>query len=508
MISSILAGLSAILTIENAIYMVLGTVIGILAGAIPGLSSTLAISLLVPITFVMDPLPALAMLAGIYNGGMYGGSISSILFNVPGAASAAVTAFDGHPMALQGRSARALQLAVLASFTGGIISVIALVLLSAPLAKVVLMFGPAEYFWVAVFGISIVVSLSSEGMAKGLLAGLLGMLAALVGMDPATAYPRFDFGNVYMSGGFQLTAVLLGMFSIPSAISLIEEKMSGHIDLAEENKNEKVTLFSHFFCCWGTYIRSAIIGVVVGIIPAAGGNIASFMAYDTSKKLSKHPETFGKGEPEGVISSEAANNAVTGGSFIPLLTMGIPGSPSAAAIMGAFMVQGIVLGPQLFTTNKSLVYGLMWAMFLTNFTMLFAGYYGAKVVRKALAVDKEILAPLIFTFSAIGCFSMRNSMFDVRVMIIFGVIGFFMKKFGYPSAAFILGYILSPLLETNLLRALKLTGGKVIPALFNSGLSFLMIGLTVLSVLTPYFTAWLGRRKQAKGEQGIPEETD
>ena len=498
MIQNIVSGLGAIATFENLIFMVVGTIVGILAGAIPGLSSTLAISLLVPVTFVMEPLPALAMLAGIYNGGMYGGSISSTLFNVPGAASAAVTAFDGHPMTMQGKSARALQLGVLSSFTGGIISVLALVMLAAPLAKVVLMFGPAEYFWVAIFGISIVVSLSSEGMIKGLIAGLLGLAAAQVGMDPATAFPRFDFGNVYMSGGFQLTSVLLGMFSIPSAISLLEKKAKAHEEISVEATETKVKLFSCFRPYWATYIRSSIIGVVVGIIPAAGGNIASFIAYDTTKKLSKHPETFGKGDPEGIISSEAANNAVTGGSFVPLLTMGIPGSPSAAAIMGAFMVQGLVLGPQLFTTNAKLVYGLMWSMLFTNIIMLFAGFYGAKIVRKALAVDREILAPLIFAFSVIGCYSVRNSMFDVRVMIIFGIIGYFMKRYGYPASAFILGYILADLLESNLLRALSLSGGNPFTALFNSKLSFLMIALTLISVLTPIFTSWLGKRKQAK----------
>jgi len=498
MIQNIVLGLGAIATFENLIFMAVGTIVGILAGAIPGLSSTLAISLLVPVTFVMEPLPALAMLAGIYNGGMYGGSISSTLFNVPGAASAAVTAFDGHPMTMQGKSARALQLGVLSSFTGGIISVLALVMLAAPLAKVVLMFGPAEYFWVAIFGISIVVSLSSEGMIKGLIAGLLGLAAAQVGMDPATAFPRFDFGNVYMSGGFQLTSVLLGMFSIPSAISLLEKKAKAHEEISVEATETKVKLFSCFRPYWATYIRSSIIGVVVGIIPAAGGNIASFIAYDTTKKLSKHPETFGKGDPEGIISSEAANNAVTGGSFVPLLTMGIPGSPSAAAIMGAFMVQGLVLGPQLFTTNAKLVYGLMWSMLFTNIIMLFAGFYGAKIVRKALAVDREILAPLIFAFSVIGCYSVRNSMFDVRVMIIFGIIGYFMKRYGYPASAFILGYILADLLESNLLRALSLSGGNPFTALFNSKLSFLMIALTLISVLTPFFTSWLGKRKQAK----------
>ena len=494
MFENFLLGLGALLTIENALFMVLGTVIGILAGAIPGLSSTLAISLLVPVTFVMQPLPALAMLGGIYNGGMFGGSISAALFNVPGAAAACVTVFDGYPMSRRGESARALQLAVLASFVGGIISVLALALLAPPLAKLVLMFGPSEYFWVAVFGISIVVSLSSDSMIKGLLAGLMGMFCAQVGMDPATAYPRFDFGRVELASGFLLTAVLLGMFSIPSAISLIEgDKGEESYDAALKSK-EKVRLFSWFLPYWKTYIRSAVIGVIVGIIPAAGGNIASFVAYDTEKKLNKSPERFGKGAPEGVIASEAANNGVTGGSFIPLLTMGIPGSPSAAAIMGAFMVQGLVLGPQLFTTKPDIVYGLIWSLLITNIIMLFAGFYGAKLVAKALNLKKEILAPMIMAFSILGVYSMRSNLFDVYVMIGFGVMGYVMKRFGYPASAFILGYILSPLAESNLLRALKLSGGSV-SGLFNSPLSFLMIGLTILSTCTPMITTMIAKRR-------------
>lgn len=489
----LLLGLQAILTIDNFIFMAAGTIIGILAGAIPGLSSTLAISLLVPITFAMDPLPALSMLGGIYNGGMYGGSITACLFNVPGAASAAVTAFDGYPLAMQGKPRRALQLSALSSFVGGIISVIALMFIAPPLAKVVLVFGPAEYFWVAVFGISIVVSLSSDSMIKGLIAGLLGMLAAQVGMDPATAFPRYDFGMVELASGFQLTAVLLGMFSIPSAISLLEEK-AGKKEQFRDNEG-KVKLFSCFKPYWLDYIVASVIGVIVGIIPAAGGNIASFIAYDTSKKMNKHPEKFGKGAYEGIIASEAANNGVTGGSFIPLLTMGIPGSTSAAAIMGAFMVQGLALGPQLFNTNTDIVYGLMWAMLITNFIMLFAGFYGAKVITKVLNVSHEVMVPLIFVFSILGCYSSRSNMFDVFVMLGFGVIGYVMKRFGYPAAAFILGYILSGILESNLLRALTVSGGNFISALFGSWLSFLLIVMTVASVLSPFIMNYIAKKK-------------
>ena len=483
MVENLLVGLTALLSPMNLIYMVIGTVLGIMAGSVPGLSATMAISLLVPVTFVMEPLSGLAMLAGIYNGGMFGGSISSILFNVPGAASAAVTAFDGHPMTKKGQSARALQLAVLASFIGGTLSVLALLLLAPALAEVVLMFGPAEYFWVAVFGLSIVVSLSSQSIIKGLLSGLLGLLAAQVGMDPVTAFPRFTFDNIYLSGGFLLTAVLLGMFSVPEAISLLEKNTK--VAQAEQIKSdEKVKLFSCFRPFWLDYLISSICGIVIGIIPAAGGNIASFVSYDIAKKRSKHPELFGTGIPEGVIASEAANNGCTGGSFVPLLTMGIPGSPAAAAIMGAFMVHGLILGPQLFTGNPDVVYGLMWAMFITNFIMLFAGFYGAKAFRRALSLPQEVLAPLILVFCVLGVYSMRGYLFDVGVMLGFGVLAFFMKKFGYSSPAFSLGLILSSLVETNLLRTLKISNNSI-SGFFNSPLSMLMIAITVLSVVVP-----------------------
>ena len=493
MLSYLVEGFSALMTPMNILYMTIGTVLGIMAGAIPGLSATMAISLLVPVTFVMQPLSGLAMLAGIYNGGMFGGSISSILFNVPGAASAAVTAFDGHPMTQKGQSARALQLAVLASFVGGTLSVLALLLLAPALAEIVIMFGSAEYFWVAVFGLSIVVSLSSQSITKGLLSGLIGMLAAQVGMDPVTAYPRFTFGNIYLSGGFLLTAVLLGMFSVPEAIHLLETKQKT-VSAEEIASTEKIRLFSCFRPYWLDYLISSIVGIIIGIIPAAGGNIASFVSYDIAKKRSKHPEKFGTGIPEGVIASEAANNGCTGGSFVPLLTMGIPGSPAAAAIMGAFMVHGLILGPQLFTGSPDIVYGLMWAMFLTNFIMLFAGFYGAKVFRRALSLPKEVLAPLILTFCVLGVYSMRGYLFDVWVMLGFGVLAFFMKKFGYSAAAFILGFILSSLAETNFLRTLKINNNSAM-GFFRSPLSIVLITITVLSVVVPLVLEQKSKKK-------------
>jgi len=263
---------------------------------------------------------------------------------------------------------------------------------------------------------------------------------------------------------------------------------------------EKVRLFSCFKPYWLDYLISSVVGVIIGVIPAAGGNIASFVSYDVAKKRSKHPKKFGTGIPEGVIASEAANNGCTGGSFVPLLTMGIPGSPAAAAIMGAFMVHGLVLGPQLFTGNPEIIYGLMWAMFLTNFVMLFAGFYGAKVFRKALSLPKEVLSPLILVFCILGVYSMRGYMFDVAVMLGFGVVAFIMKKFGYSSAAFILGFILSPLAEKNMLRTLKISNNSI-SGFFNSPLSFLMIAITVISVAAPIVIDLMKKKKAASQKE-------
>lgn len=497
----LLSGLQALLSVQNILLMVVGTVIGILAGAIPGLSSTSACALLIPITFVMEPIPAFAMLAGIYNGGVYGGSITATLFNVPGAAASAVTAFDGYPMTRQGRSARALQLGVLGSFFGGVVSTIALLLLAPPLAKVVLAFGPAEYFWVAVFGISIVISLSGNHIVKGIIAALAGMFFATVGLDPVQAYPRFDFNLLQLNSGFQTSAVLLGLYSLPAAFSLLEKKTPPLKDNYSDASGEKVKLFSHFFPYLGNYIRSAIIGTVVGIIPAAGGNIASFISYDTAKKLSKHPEKFGAGSEEGIIASETANNAVTGGSFIPLLTMGIPGSPTAAIIVGAFAIQGLVLGPTLFTKNATFVYALIWAFLFTNVIMLFAGYYGSKVIRKSLSVKNEIMVPLIICFSVLGSYAMRSNIFDVIAMLGFGLLGYGMKRFGYPASAFVLGFLLCPLAEKNLNRAMQISHNRL-SGLFTSWICWLLILLTILSIAFPYIMNAIAKRKDAS----IPEE--
>ena len=480
MFQNIMICLSALMTLQNLLFMCAGTFFGILVGAIPGLTGTMAVSLLVPLTYTMDPLSGISMLCGIYNGAIYGGSISAILFRIPGTPAACATIFDGYPMTKQGRGEAALELAVSSSTFGGFFSVFMLLLIAPVLAKFALMFGPAEYFWVAVFGMSMLVSLSEGSMIKSLISGMLGLFLSQVGMDPANGVSRFTFDSMYLMGGLELVPVLIGMFALPEVFTLLEKQITKN-EYYHYASQEKVRLFGMFRTYWKTHVRGAIIGTIVGIIPAAGGNIASFISYDQAKRASKDPDSFGKGNPEGVVASEVANNAITGGSFVPLLTLGIPGSTTTAAIMGAFLIHGINLGPQLFNKDPGLVYGLIWALLLTNFIMCALGFYGSKIFRRALMIPDSVLAPLIVVFAVIGSYSINSNMFDVAMLISFGIFGYFCNKFHFPLTPIVLGLILGPIMEANLLRALTISMGNVF-YLFSSPFSMIIIALTVFSL--------------------------
>lgn len=496
MLSNILMGLSALANVEAILLMIVGTLAGIVVGGIPGLNGSMAIALLIPITYAMDPVAALAMLCGIYNGAMYGGSISAILFGIPGTPAACATIIDGHPLAKKGQALRALELSASGSCFGGIVSVFILIVAAPTLAKFALKFGAAEYFWVGMFGLSIIVSLSNDSMIKGLITGFFGLLLAMIGQDPNTAVARFvlrfipKIGTLKVStqllGGLELVPVLVGLFALPEVFHMLEH--SGEekkVDTASVNINfkEKVHLFDQFPKRWVNYVRSAIIGTIVGIIPAAGGNIASFISYDVAKRSSKDPGSFGKGNPDGVLASETANNGVTGGSFVPLLSLGVPGSTSTAVIMGAFMIQGINLGPSIFNTNAELVYALMMALLLTNIPMVFIGFYGSKLFSKSLNMAQNVLAPLILAFAVVGSYAIRYNMFDVIVLFFFGLLGYLMNKFKFPMAPLVLGLILGSIVESNLLRALTLSHGAV-TGLVNSPISWVLFILVILCLVT------------------------
>lgn len=515
MLTNLSMGLSALCNFHAILLMILGTLAGIIVGGIPGLTGSMAIALLIPVTYAMEPIVALAMLCGIYNGAIYGGSISAILFGIPGTPAACATIIDGHPMAKKGQALRALELAASGSCFGGMLSVGVLIVAAPTLARIALHFGPSEYFWVGVFGLSIMVGLSDDSMIKGLVAGAFGLFLAMVGQDPNTAVGRFLFraipsvGGIKVStqlmGGLELVPVLVGLFALPEVYHGLEHAGEPPKVGAGEsviNFNEKVRLFSEFPKRWLTYVRSAVIGTVVGIIPAAGGNIASYISYDVAKRNSKEPETFGQGNPEGVLASETANNGVTGGSFVPLLALGVPGSTSTAVIMGAFMIQGINLGPSLFNTNARLVYALMIALFLTNIPMLFLGFYGSKFFSKSLKIPANILSPLILAFSVVGSYAIRYNMFDVIVLFVFGLIGYAMNKFKFPLAPLVLGLILGPIIESNLLRAMTISRGRL-SGLLASPISLIIFALVLLSLGNGIYNTLRSRKTFNVGEDII-----
>lgn len=484
---------------QSVLAMTIGVAVGICIGALPGLSATMGVALVIPLTFAMPPEVGLLLIAGIYNGAIYGGSITALLIRVPGTPASCATIFDGYPMTQKGQANAALEVAISSSVFGGVISALALLFIAPPLAEFSLAFGPPEYFWLAVFGLTIIVSLASESMVKGLLSGCLGLFVGMIGQDPVTARVRFTFGIPDLLGGVELVTMLIGLFSIPQALAMLENKLQSlTLDMANDVEQEKSPPMFHLFGeLWRTYVRSSIIGTVIGVIPGAGANIASYIGYSEARRNSKNPELFGTGIPEGVAASEAANNAVTGGSLIPLLTLGIPGNAVSAIVLGGLMIHGLTVGPQLFTDNADIVYTFMLGMLFTNLIMLFFGYYGARVFVNVIRIPNNVLAPLVIVLSVIGAFAIRNSMFDVGIMLFFGLVGYLMEKFAYPLAPAVLAVILGPMAESNLRRTMLMGRGSIRP-LFTRPICWVLIVLTVVSLAIPF----MRRFKKGKGREG------
>lgn len=484
MLESIILSLTTLFKVRNILAMILGTAGGIAIGVLPGFTAAMGVALLVPITFAMSAETGLVMLAGIYNGAIYGGSISATLLRVPGTPASIATLYDGYPMAQKGRADEALELGLSASVFGGVFSAIVLLFMAPPLAELSLKFGAAEFFWLAILGLSLVVTLSEGSLVKGFMSACLGLLIGVVGMDPTFARPRFTFGIPDLMGGFDVVSLLIGIYSIPQVLNFAESCLDAGVMEAAGQAVERIKCrpFQSFKEFWRTYVRSSVIGTVVGIIPAAGGNIASIVGYNEAKRASKHPELFGTGYGEGIVASEAANNAMTGGSLVPLLALGVPGSAVAAIMLGAFMIHGLNVGPELFTKNADVVYTFMLGMLFTNIIMLFLGFYGArKVFVHVTRVPKSILGPVIAILCVTGSFAIRNSMFDVFVMLGFGFVGYIMEKCDYPMAPVALALILGPMAEANLRRALIIQSNPF-SALLGSPLSVILCAICVLSV--------------------------
>jgi len=474
-----------------------GTLCGVVIGALPGLSATIGIAVLIPLTFGMNPMVALGMMAGIYNGSMYGGAIPAVLLRIPGTPSAIVTTFDGFPMAQQGKSGAALKIACMSSALGGMVSAVALMTLAPPLSLVTLAFGPAEYFWVAVFGLASVSVLLGRDPIKGLLAATFGLLIGTIGTDLVTGHERFTFGVLELTSGLHIVVVLVGLYAMPRVLIMAEDRIREGVSGESLKLSGSKLGYNPFKRFWKAWTRAGIVGIIVGILPGAGGNIAAFIAYNETKRSSKDPDSFGKGNPEGVAAAEFANNADNSAAMIPALTLGVPGNSIAALILGGLLVHGLQPGPQLFRENADIVYGFMHQMFLTSvLVFLFGGIIASRIFAQALRLPQVMLAPLIVGLMIVGVYSVNNSMFDLYVMMLFGLVGYAMEKLDFPLAPAVLGLILGNMAEINLRLSLLIAQGDFM-YLLTRPISQIVIALTVCVLLYPVYTAWQARRKAA-----------
>tara|TARA_A100001011_G_scaffold342821_1_gene376670 strand:- start:613 stop:2091 length:1479 start_codon:yes stop_codon:yes gene_type:complete len=466
----------------------IGVFLGIVVGSIPGLTTTMLITLTLPLTFFMDSVNAITLLIGMYVGGISGSQIAATLLRMPGTPASIMTTFDGYPMSQQGKSERALALGITSSFIGGIISWLFLAILSPPLAKFALTFGPWEYFTMVLMALVMLASLSQGSLIKGLIAACLGMMVHLPGVDPSIGQMRLTFGFESLESGLSLMPVLIGAFAvsqifkdiinIDSKPPQVSVKKEGLLLSFNDIKKNSVNFF-----------RSSIIGTWVGLLPGIGANIASMLSYSTAKSSSKEPEKFGTGHEPGVISAETANNSSIGGALIPLITMGIPGSVVDAILIGALIIHNLEPGPLLFTTNPEIAYGVISAYLIGNIIMFGIMIFAVVHIAKVLYVPRAYLLAAILLFCVIGIFAVGNSFFDVWVMMVFGVIGFIMEKAKMPLGPFVIGFVLSPIAEAQLRSGLMASEGSIEP-LFTRPFAATFLVISILSLLWPLYSEW------------------
>lgn len=491
----ILSGFANVLNIETLMYIVLGVSGGILIGALPGLTATMGVTLLLPLTFGMEASNGILLLLGIYIGAIYGGSISAILLRTPGTPAAAATALDGYELTKRGEAGRALAISTISSALGGLVSCILLMLISPQLATIALKFSSPEYFALALFGLSIITSISGKSLVKGLISGALGILIAMVGIDAITGFSRFTFDNVNLMNGISFIPVLIGLFAMSQAFVSIENSMEksqsvGKVKSSFPSKDD----FKRFT---PRAIISGIMGTFIGIIPGAGADIASFICYNEAKRFSKHPEKFGTGLPEAIAAPEGGNNGVTGGAMIPLLTLGIPGDAVAAVMLGALTMQGLQPGPLLFKENASTVFMIFAGLFVANIVMLILGLLGSRVFPKITNIPASILTPAIMILCVVGSYAINNNFFDVGIMFISGVIGYFMHKLEIPTSPLILALILGPMAESHLRRALVMSNGSF-SVLVSTPISIVFLVLALLTLFMPIVKEQIKKSKETK----------
>ncbi|WP_252108052.1 MULTISPECIES: tripartite tricarboxylate transporter permease [unclassified Halomonas] len=489
--------LQLFLSIDNFIAIALGVVIGVTVGSIPGLTATMAVALALPFTFSMQPVAAILLLVGIYKGGMYGGSITAILIRTPGSPASACTLLDGYPMAQQGNAKKALKTALFSSVIADFISNIALIFFAAYLAKIALNFGAPEFFWLICFSLTIIISLASGSMVKGLLAALMGILLSLVGLDSVFGSQRLTFGNYNLMDSISFIPLLIGLFAIPEILEFYRKKIVPHIKAKASGAGMTLAELKRSL---KSIIRGSLIGVLIGAIPGTGATAAAFISYSDARRRSPNKANFGKGEVEGVAAAEAGNNGVAGATLIPLLSLGIPGDVITAIILGAFMVHGLTPGPIMFQENLSLIYALFLGIMFSSLILLVVGNAAIKYFSLIADIPKSILFPIVLMFCVYGAYAVNNSTFDIWLMLVFGLVGYLFNRSGIPAAPFLIGFILGPMFEDNLRRSLLISHGDL--SVFVRGpITWFFIALTFGSIAYALFKFFQERRAAGKDRQ-------
>lgn len=479
-LQNLLLGLSVAISPENLLFAFLGCLFGTLIGVLPGIGPSAGTALLIPLTAKLPPAGAIIMLTAIFYGTQYGGTITSVLLNVPGEAASAITCIDGHKMAKAGRGGAALSVAAVGSFIGGTFATIALIFIAGPLTKVALEFGPVEFFALMVLGLSLLMGLAGKSMVKALMMGALGLLLAMIGMDPVRGAPRFTFDLMELMDGLNFIPVIMGLFGLAEILENAETTFS-------QTKSAKVTSLipskQEMKDSAAPIVRGSIVGTLLGLVPGMTGSMSSFLSYSMEKKLSKHPEKFGEGAVEGVAGPETANNAHANGALIPLFTLGIPASPTVAVLMGAFMMNGLIPGPFLFREQPALVWGVIMSFFIGNLILVILNLPLIGLWVKILKIPYSILFAIILAFMVIGAYGVDSSIFDVLVMLISGVAGYLLKKLDFPMAPMVLTLILGPMMERSLRRSMEMSQGDF-SILYSSPLAVVLLALSAIVIIT------------------------
>ena len=483
-------------TLENILWINIGVFVGAVFAAIPGLSVILCVILFLPVTYTMTAIPGMMFLLGIYCAGGYGGSVSAILINTPGTPHAAATMLDGHPLSQQGRTKAALKIALYASTFGGIFSALMLLFLGPQVAKVAAQLGTAEYFMVCVFGLTIIAGVSGKSIIRGLVSACLGLLISCVGTDPMTSYDRFTFGIPRLYLGLDLAVCLIGLFALVEILAKAEKKRGDlHMDTRKIKDDGKITP-QEYKRMVRPVLMSSIIGVLVGIIPGTGASEASWFSYNTAKNLSKPPEEFGQAWVEGIAAAESANNAVTGATLIPLLTLGIPGDGTVAIMLSALMINGLNPGLSLFTTDGDIMYAIMLGLILVNLFMFLQGKFLTSLFAKVVSIPQEILTPIIVIFCFAGAYSVNENYFDVAVALVFGVLAWVLRKLDLPPVPILLGLVLGRMTETNFRRALLISNGD--PSIFVQSIYCKIFLALIIVAVAAIIRGKLKEQKAAK----------